>query len=199
MKKIFIFLSSIFTIGLLFLTFVYLQKNINKKPVLLDKNTTQSPTTPLLKKEAALFLFPQNISTASGQPLNFEIKLQAKDLTLATVNLRLKINYQDNSPLKIISPKIKPNPVLVNNGWIYTFNKIYYEEKNNVIIDLLLANFTPAGYKISDEITLGTVSLETKSKNSKTAIIFDPEQTRIRTKDNKLVNLEINNTSYTIY
>jgi len=172
-----------------------------KKPS--SHSTTTKPTLsekqPIKESQASLFLVPEQSQLVIGQSLSLEIRLSAENLSLSGIALRLSYPFDKIPPLQPQSAKIQPNSDWQQQGWIYPINKAWIDWQNKTV-NLELAAVNPAltGFQLNGEDILGTIELTAEAAIDNLILDFDSEETKLITKDNQKVKLNLVKGSYQI-
>ena len=152
------------------------------------------------KKEATLYLFPKLAQTASGKKLSFQIKFKGKDLRLSAIAIRLTSKFNRSLSLKPQDAKMQVNPLLIQMGWLNPVNKIWVDQKNKMLIaELALVNPTISGFSAQDEEVLATIEFIAQTPAENPIFEFNRSQTKLITKQNEEISLNLEKGIYSIY
>ncbi len=190
MKKLFLFGLIILLVIGSWLVFLNLQRT--KNPAFHQAVTESSLPEKQMTTEtqASLFLVPQNSQLVVDQNLSLEIRLTGQNLSLSGIALHLSYPFDKIPPLQPQSTKIQPNSDWQQQGWIYPINKVWVDWQNKTVnLELAAVNPTLTGFQLNGEDILGTIELTAEAAIENLILAFDPQQTKLTTKDNQKVKL----------
>lgn len=161
---------------------------------------TQEVSTPDLESLATLSFYPEETEVNVGEEFSVDIRLDAEGMILSGLAARVIYEYEGDLPFEPQDVKMRVNPDLAGMDWVFPVNTIEVDTRTKRVVgEIAAVNLNPGGHPTEGSVTIATIDFKATSSSSKDMVFtFDPEQTKLLTKDGQEVSIELKERSYSV-